>query len=91
MADETIISPHLTYHDLHITTPTIERTSIFNLPYRVQVTCSRVGGWRVWARAENLAGMTPLPEEDLGTDGLRLDVAGHVIYDSMPNEATPHA
>jgi len=74
-----------TYHDLHITTPTMARTSIFNLPYRVQVTCSRVGDWRVWARAEKaLFGEVPLLEEDLGADGFRLDVAGFVIHDSMP-------
>jgi len=74
-----------TYHDLHITTPTLERTSIFNLPFRVQVTCSRVGDWRVWARSEGgMFGMAELPEEDLGVDGFRLDVAGFVIHDSLP-------
>ena len=76
-----------TYHDLHITTPTIERTSIFNLPFRVQVTCSRVGAWQVWARAEGrMLGSDALPDENLGEDGFRLDVAGFVIHDSMPQD-----
>jgi hypothetical protein len=29
------------YHDLHITTAQIPRTSIFNLPYGLLVTCDR--------------------------------------------------
>lgn len=78
-----------TYHDLHITTPTMERVSIFNLPYRVIVQCTRVGGWEAWARAEGAAfGNEALSEENLGANGLRLDVAGHVIYDDMPDEAS---
>lgn len=81
-----------TYHDLHITTPKIARTSIFNLPFRVQVHCTRVGGWTVWAMKEGT-----LPEEELGGEygyvaetgegnWLVLDVAGHVICDSRPKD-----
>ena len=69
------------YHDLHITTPKIDRTSIFNLPYRIRVDCCRVAGWQVWALADR-----EFPEELLGGEygpPLRLDVAGHVICDSM--------
>lgn len=77
------------YHDLHITTPTIERTSIFNLPFRVQVRCTRVGGWEARAAEES-----DLPEELLGgeygaEDWLVLDVAGHVICDSRPEGLKP--
>lgn len=88
MADQNLAHEEApTYHDLHITTPTMERTSIFNLPYRVQVTCSRVGAWGVWARAEGeMFGGVALPEENLGEHGFRLDVAGHVIHDSMPRD-----
>ncbi len=74
------------YHDLHITTSRNERTSIFNLPFRVQVTCSRTGGWSVWALKER-----NLPEELLGAEygdaehWLILDVAGHVICNSRDN------
>ena len=35
------------YHDLHITTSFIQRTSIFNLPFSLEVTCSRVAGCRL--------------------------------------------
>ena len=30
------------YHDLHITTAQIQRMSIFNLPYGLEVACTRV-------------------------------------------------
>jgi hypothetical protein len=74
-----------TYHDLHITTATIPRTSIFNLPFGVIVTCTRVGGWEVWNRWDGI-------EELLGgeyhiTKWLRLDVGGHVIVDSLASGA----
>lgn len=70
------------YHDLHITTSKIARTSISSLPFRVQVICTRVGGWTAWAMKEG-----DLPEEELGGEyggkngWLVLDVAGHVICD----------
>lgn len=72
-----------TDHDLHITTARIPRTSIFNLPFRVEVSCTRVGGWQVSAHKENI--IEPLPDELLGGDDipLRLDVAGHVIFDTL--------
>lgn len=67
------------YHDLHITTEQIERTSIFNLPYGYEVSCNRVGGWCLWFKDERVAG-------EYG-DGLRLDVAGQVICDSLGSNA----
>jgi len=71
------------YHDLYITTPNCARIALFNLPFRVQVQCTRVGGWEVWAKKEG-----KLPEELLGSEygetWLVLDVAGHVICDSRP-------
>lgn len=78
------------YHDLHITTPTIARTSISNLPFRVQVHCTRVGGWQAWAlqedshREELLGGEYDYDPENANDPGrwLVLDVAGHVICDS---------
>lgn len=63
------------YHDLHITTASIPRTSIFNLAYGYEVSCNRVGGWCLWFNDERVAG-----EYD---EGLRIDVAGHVICDSL--------
>lgn len=81
MADGT-----LSYHDLHITTPKLARTAISNLPFRVQVSCTRTAGWTVWAMAEG-----SLPDEQLGGEfsegGLRLDVAGHVIVDTLKEMA----
>lgn len=80
------------YHDLHITTEAIPRTSIFNLPYGVHVTCNRVAGWQV----VDMNGVTRdprgrLPESwgvilagEYDDRWLVLDVAGHVITDSRP-------
>jgi hypothetical protein len=66
------------YHDLCVTTAAIDRTSIFDLPYGYEVTCDRVGGWCLWLNKQKVAG-----EYD---DGLRLDVAGHVICDSLTRQ-----
>ena len=68
------------YHDLYITTSKIPRTSIFNLPYGLSVTCTRTGGWELWN------GMTPgakLLAGEYDNEGLRLDVDGTVIVDSL--------
>lgn len=80
------------YHDLHITTPTIPRTSIFNLPFRTRVTCSRAVGWTAYAVAEgDSPGMYLGGEYDYDAktgegQWLVLDVAGHVICDSRPKQ-----
>lgn len=71
------------YHDLHITTPTIERTAISKLPFLVQVLCTRAAGWEVW-----LGAAPPSPETLLGGEfdlekPLRLDINGFIIVDSM--------
>lgn len=70
------------YHDLHITTDDIPRTSIFNLPFGLEVSCTRVAGWQLWnmwgghANAKLLAG-------EYDSKGLRLDIDGRVIVDSL--------
>jgi hypothetical protein len=66
----------MSYHDLYIETKELKRTSIFNLPFAVLVTCTRVGGWQVWNRKELIAG-------EFDYKGLRLDVHGIVIVDSL--------
>lgn len=72
-----------TYHDLHITTATIPRTSIFNMPYGYEVICNRVAGWElVDLHSHVLAG-------EYHDKGLRLDVGGHVIVDSLTPKVTP--
>lgn len=70
------MSESVSYHDLCITTADIPRTSIFDLPYGYEVTCTRVGGWCLWWEAVQVAA-------EYGSRGLRLDVAGHVICDSL--------
>lgn len=75
------------YHDLHITTAEIARTPIYNLPFSVRVKCNRVGGWEVWEiwdGSERLLGGEYAGPEN----GLRLDVAGHVIVDSLSKTET---
>jgi len=64
---------------LYITTAEIARTSIFNLPYGYQVSCDRVGGWCLWRKNEY--GENQVASEY--GEGLRLDVGGHVIVDSL--------
>lgn len=67
------------YHDLHITTADIERTSIFNMPYGVEVQCNRVTGWQLI----DLDKKAVVAGEYEGADRwLVLDVDGHVIVDS---------
>ena len=68
------------YHDLHITTNEIPRTSIFDLPYGYEVSTNRVGGWSVWFNDSQVGG-------EYGK-GLILDVAGHVICDSLNSRPT---
>lgn len=74
------MSEHVSYHDLHITTSKIPRTSIFNLPFGLMVACTRTGGWELFEDDGNsfksIAG-------EYGEDKLRLDIAGHVIVDSL--------
>lgn len=66
------------YHDLHITTAQIPRTSIFNLPYGLEVRCTRITGWQLW----NMDRVQLLAGEFDSESWLVLDVAGHVIVDS---------
>lgn len=76
------------YHDLHITTADLPRTSIFNLAYGLEVTCTRVAGWRLWNNSERTSPWLGAPSEPTLVCGeydgkwLVLDVAGHVIVDS---------
>ena len=84
-----------TYHALHITTDTIDRTSIFDLPFGVQVICTRAGGWEVWHSERPPEAPTLIAAEypaAYPVSGLRLDVAGHVIVDSLtPEDAAANA
>ena len=76
------------YHDLHITTPSMERRSIFDMPYGYEVSCTRVTGWQLWVHPD---GAEPwlLAGEYGGPEWLILDVDGHVIVDSRETHAQP--
>lgn len=71
------------YHDLHITTKDIPRTSIFNLPYNMAVICTRTGGWELW---DGLTDNANLIAAEYCGKGLKLDVDGVVIVDSFTSE-----
>lgn len=76
------------YHDLYVTTPEIPRTRLFDLPYGLQVTCSRVTGWQLWETALNIPDWRVLAGEyDVTGKWLVLDVNGIVIVDSRRNYA----
>lgn len=76
------------YHDLHITTETMDRTSICDLPFDVQVMCTRSGGWEIWRRPDEDGEQEVLAGE-FSNDRLRLDVGGVVIVDTLtPQEET---
>jgi hypothetical protein len=70
------------YHDLHVTTADIPRTSIFNLPFGIEVTCTRVTGW-ILADTERSVELA----SEYGDKWLILDVAGHVILDNRDQVA----
>lgn len=80
------------YHDLHVTTPDIPRTSLFNLEYGIVLTCSRVAGWTLYR--EGTPGVIygkPRSiilgaEYDDPAKWLILDVGGIVILDSRGRE-----
>lgn len=72
----------LSYHDLHITTDKLARIAISNLPFNVEVTCARTTGWGVWHRPDG-RGECQLLAGEYGATGLRLDVAGHIIVDTL--------
>lgn len=72
----------LSYHQLFITTKNIERTSIFNLPFRVKVECKRTTGWQCVAMEENLLKYEILGSEFDKENWLILDVNGHIICNS---------
>ena len=68
------------YHDLEIETAEIPKTSIFNLPYCLRVTCTRTGGWELWDWSVKEGYRLVAGEYD--TNWLRLTVGDTVIVDS---------
>jgi hypothetical protein len=88
-AVEAVSAP--SYHDLHITTAKIPRTSIFNLPHGYEVSCNRVGGWCLWVVDSDppYFRRDTLVAGEYDAKGLRLDVGGVVICDSLTKPPTP--
>ena len=83
--------PPPSYHDLYLTTETIDRTALKDLPFGVRVICTRAGGWEVWHSERPPAPPVLIAAEyaKAPISGLRLDVAGHVIVDSLtPDQET---
>ena len=87
-AEQTAAAPErLSYHDVYVTTELVPRTSLFNLPYNIELRCTRIAGWEL---IENTCGVTKQPTEarilgsEYGADaGLTIDVAGTTILDCL--------
>lgn len=80
-----ILAEPPTYHDLHLSMNDLPRTSIFDLPFNVVVHCTRSTGWQVWHRPDRDKPEVLLASEYTDTiqEAMILDVAGHVIVDSL--------
>ena len=76
------------YHDLEIETADIPKTSIFDLPYGLEVTCTRTGGWQFWDRCCVREESNGLIAGEYDTNWLRLTVGDTVIVDSHPQTET---
>ena len=74
------------YHDLEIETADIPKTSIFDLPYGLEVTCTRTGGWQFWDRCCVREESNGLIAGEYDTNWLRLTVGDTVIVDSHPQQ-----
>lgn len=78
-------SSPVSYHNLHITTEYLPRTSIFDLPYGYRVVCGRLAGWELLQRKSGaeLSVEWDIVAGEYHENGLRLDVDGVVICDSL--------
>lgn len=72
-----------TYGDLHVTTPTIPRTLLMNLPFGYEVACNRTAGWQLWRKAHEGASkrLDLLVAGEYDDQWLVLDVNGRIICD----------
>jgi hypothetical protein len=79
------------YHHLHVTTAQIPRARLFDLPYGLEVCCTRVSGWQLWRMTgpERAQGVLLAGEYDEPEKWLVLDVAGYVILDSRRPAGEP--
>ena len=84
------------YHDVYVTTAKMKRTRVSDLPFGYELTCNRVGGWTLWGPSDEALrqriGPFPAPANgpvQIASEygrGLRIDVAGHVICDSLTRQ-----
>jgi hypothetical protein len=72
------------YHDVFVTTREIPRTSVFDLPYGYELSCTRVGGWQL-IRHPDSGPAAVVAEEYSSHHWLVIDVAGHTVLDSRPS------
>lgn len=84
------------HHDVHVTTSRMKRTSITDLPYGYELACTPTGGWVLWGPSSERAWTGQVSDGELGIaseygPGLRIDVAGHVICDSLTKQTARHA
>lgn len=61
----------LSYHDVEVEFGEV-REKVFNLPFNIKLTCTRVGGWELWDQDKLLAG-------EYGEVPLKVYVAGNLI------------
>lgn len=87
MDDNKYLAKPPSYHDLYITTRDIPRTSLFDLPYGYSVHCSRTTGWELWKRTPGTMTQNVIAGE-YQHRGLRLDVNGAVVCDSLTKETS---
>lgn len=78
----------MAYANLFVTTPSIPRTCIKDLPHWYEVTCSGATGWELWERHHVLPSRLVASEFD-NDRPLRLDVGGHVICDGGATKEGP--
>lgn len=72
------------YHDLYVTTPTMERTQFSRLSFSYFVLCTRTAGWELWNTGPDGDLMkATLVAGEYHSIGLRLEVDGEPICDSL--------
>lgn len=70
------------YHDLVIETKLIEPTSISNLPFGYELSCSRTSGWTLSLFGRVVAYEYP----DEQCSGLRVTINNFVVVDSLTKQ-----
>ena len=70
------------YHDLVIETKLIEPTSISNLPFGYELSCSRTSGWTLSLFGRQVAYEYP----DEQCSGIRVTINNFVVVDSLTKQ-----